>query len=40
MIAGDDNYQGGGFLVLAYGVATLLKIGMDQWVLAGNAGRD
>jgi hypothetical protein len=40
MIAGDDNYQGGGFLVLAYGVATLLKIGTDSWVLAGNAGRD
>jgi hypothetical protein len=41
MIPGDDNYSNGGtFLVSEYGMATLLKIGMDQWVLAGNVGPD
>jgi len=37
MIPGDDNYSNGGYFDLfAYGMATLLKIGTDQWVLAGN----
>jgi hypothetical protein len=41
MIPGDDNYPGGGsFYVSEYGMATLLKIGMDSWVLAGNVGVD
>jgi len=41
MIPGDDNYSNGGtFLVSEYGMATLLKIGMDSWVLAGNVGVD
>jgi hypothetical protein len=41
MIPGDDNYSNGGtFLVSEYGMATLLKIGMDSWVLAGNVGPD
>jgi hypothetical protein len=41
MIPGDDNYSNGGsFLVFEYGMATLLKIGTDQWVLAVNVGPD
>jgi hypothetical protein len=41
MIPGDDNYSNGGtFYVSEYGMATLLKIGMDSWVLAGNVGVD
>jgi len=40
MIPGDDTYTGGSFYVAAYGMATLLKIGMDSWVLAGNAAYD
>jgi hypothetical protein len=41
MIPGDSNYtNGGSFLVFEYGMATLLKIGTDQWVLAGNVGVD
>jgi hypothetical protein len=41
MIPGDSNYSNGGtFLVSEYGMATLLKIGTDQWVLAGNVGAD
>jgi hypothetical protein len=41
MIPGDDNYSNGGsFDLFAYGMATLLKIGMDQWVLAGNVNYD
>jgi hypothetical protein len=41
MIPGDSNYSNGGdFDLFAYGMATLLKIGMDQWVLAGNVGVD
>jgi hypothetical protein len=41
MIPGDDNYSNGGtFLVSEYGMATLLKIGTDSWVLAGNVGAD
>lgn len=36
MIPGDDTYNGGYFSVSSYGMATLLKIGMDSWVLAGN----
>jgi hypothetical protein len=38
MVPGDDNYtNGGSFSVSEYGMATLLKIGTDSWVLAGNA---
>ena len=41
MIPGDDNYSNGGsFYVSEYGMATLLKIGTDSWVLAGNAAYD
>jgi hypothetical protein len=41
MIPGDDNYSNGGtFLVSEYGMATLLKIDTDSWVLAGNVGPD
>jgi len=41
MIPGDSNYSNGGtFLVAEYGMATLLKIGTDSWVLAGNVGAD
>jgi hypothetical protein len=41
MIPGDDNYSNGGtFLVSEYGMATLLKIGTDSWVLAGNVSVD
>jgi hypothetical protein len=40
MIPGDDTYTGGSFYVSEYGMATLLKIGMDSWVLAGNAAYD
>jgi len=41
MIPGDDNYSNGGtWLVSEYGMATLLKIGTDSWVLAGNVAPD
>jgi len=41
LIPGDDNYSNGGnFNLFAYGMATLLKIGTDSWVLAGNAEQD
>jgi hypothetical protein len=41
MIPGDDIYSNGGtFLVSERGMATLLKIGMDSWVLAGNVAYD
>ena len=40
MIPGDDTYTGGSFYVSSYGMATLLKIGTDSWVLAGNAAYD
>ena len=36
MIPGDGTYTGGYFTVSSYGMATLLNIGMDSWVLAGN----
>ena len=36
MIPGDGTYNGGYFTVSSYGMATLLNIGMDSWVLAGN----
>jgi hypothetical protein len=34
MLAGDGFY--GTYVVQAYGVATLLKVGREQWVIAGN----
>jgi hypothetical protein len=41
LIPGDSNYSNGGsFYVSEYGMATLLKIGTDSWVLAGNAAYD
>ena len=40
MIPGDNTYTGGSFYVSEYGMATLLKIGTDSWVLAGNAAYD
>jgi hypothetical protein len=36
MIPGDGTYNGGYFTVSSYGMATLLKIDRDSWVLAGN----
>jgi hypothetical protein len=38
MLAGDGFY--GTYVVQAYGVATLLKIGQDRWVISGNVNPD
>jgi len=41
LIPGDDNYSNGGnFDLFAYGMATLLKIGTDSWVISGNVAPD
>jgi hypothetical protein len=38
MLAGDGFY--GTYVLQAYGVATLLKIGQDRWVISGNVNPD
>jgi hypothetical protein len=38
MLAGDGFY--GAYYVEAYGVATLLKVGQDRWVISGNVQLD
>lgn len=38
MLAGDGYYSG--FAMDNYGIATLLKIGREKWVISGNVGSD
>jgi hypothetical protein len=38
MIVGDGYYSG--VELLGYGVATLLKVGREQWIISGNVQPD